>query len=775
MLSYDLNTVTEQGKQTNSLNDTMNLSNAINVRHSKTADMNPGASIDGTEAESHQVEKTELWDLAIVEPETTDPAPVSQYDRNFLNPLPQQVPMHILGRPIEVANTTISPGFPAFESSGLAFKWLSNPAITQAMRTFDWIRPAFSLKLLMRASPSVYGLALVYWYYGPQKPGLSQEFKSSASSHIVDIASAEATEIEIPYVHPKEFLTKDFDMVQNYFTFGITTLQSATVQSGITPEYDIQIFLSAHDVDVGGYITAQSITQEYIEEQLEFQSKTGVDSMLLAGMAAMPVIQQVAGVFSAMYEGTRSVKDTHEPLYPGDSSSQQSGFPLGNAAIGTKQAYFGNMNSLQQQPQMANLTEFDELRRIDSRVACGKGEHRLDDIVANGTLVHQATFDPSVQESIIPLDVNFMGLYHRSISQHFRYFRGRPSLVLHFCTSPLMAARFTIQWHPITFPLLTEVTSDVPSHTVLVRGVKRVHIEIPFHHQNPITTPETTEFGFLRIIQTQAVTPFASGVTPQVFLVVTGAMKHAQYFSLQCAKGPTKAPAAVVEEKEADEEDTVKVLRNKLRFQSLRNIHRIEPEISFCISPHQKTDIYQEVETLEAVCKRWTRRELGLTPRDINSLMSPGPLVLPTAARTDDVYGDNLDKFQNYFALYRGGREFRVKPGLTSGANPTTIFVSMATPEPQVTEAARDPANGTHIIASEVTLGEVRNVVEYVAPYLNRFKATNPVLVEHYPEPVNTNMPDEVSETGEPALVYSRAAEDLQFFWLNVINEIRRV
>ena len=664
-------------------------------------------------------------------------------ERELINPYPNQTPEAMLGRPIKVEDMP----FGTTVLRNLVSWWEIRNVKT--LDTFAWYRCDFRVRLLLRSSATAYGWVMAAWKYGEAKsdPALAEPFyMSTMDSAFMDVSSSTATEFDIPFIHPAPYFVKGSAHKDDYIELWLYKPTALADISTGSSTVDVEIWLEAYNIDVGGYVLPQSVVIPHSSKMPSTPGTTGFIQNIATAVNTAATVASAVGSMATLHQESQPLKAGSQPV--NSLRTTQDGVPEENAAGGVKIAMFGNLNSIGGAPQIPSLCEFHP-----RDIATHTSRTLLSKVTQTPSLIWAENF--AIQNQTIDIPLRCFGSYGHLVANYFRYYRGTHRLGLHFYTHPLLSARFTVQIFYADIAVDENVTT-IPTMNFLIKGSETKMLDVPFHKNIAVLPTYPTTAGTVatvRIKMMREPSAFATGVTPYVFLAASlSSTEDAQFFSVRAAPG-NDLPVVIP--------------------QSLRSMHATQGEtlVSASTSP---VPWYPEITTVEELCQRWFAREI----RDEASNSArfdiiPYALVPAlTVSSADLPYGTPYDVFASIFALSRSSMEFKVSldPSKTGTLGPTA-FVAMTngTPLSYGVRNAFDPANGAHY----TNVGQ-QSIVEYRAPFLSPYRALNWGVLNEYPlsnvnavEGVSQNFEEFKTTSGQQMLVFARACEDLQFTYIN--------
>lgn len=664
-------------------------------------------------------------------------------ERDIINPYPNQTPQALLGRPVKV----FSGPFAQNINTTLLTTW--ETANAKTLDTFEYYRCDFRLRLLLRTSATAYGWVMAAWKYGfskGQPPIPEPQFMATMDSAFIDVSSSTAVEFEVPFVYPAPYFRKA-NGVGSYIQLWTEPGETADISTG-SRQVDLEIWVEAYNIDVGGYVQPQA-------------DKGTVGGRMAGFLNTASQMAPVAAAVAGMYNRESSAQEESQTARSGrvennPIETMADGVAEENAASGIKIAMYGNLNTIKPARQIATLGEF-----VPADVGVNGSCTLLSDLVTLPGLPLTAAF---VAPGFSDIPLRLFGPYGRLISNYFRYYRGTHRVGLHFYTHPLLSGRFTVQiFYEGTS---SDVTSTaVPTMNFLIKGSETKVIDVPYHRSTAVmpTLPlaEAT-IATMRVTMTHAPTAFATGVTPFIYLAVSvSGTEDAQFFSIRASPGnDLPIPPAMVE------------------AQSLRKIHKVQGESLVAASTTQ-VPWYPEITTVEQLCQRWFAREIRneASNQFRYDIIPYGFTTEVEIPEVDIMYGIPYDVFSTVFALSRASLEVKVAldPIVVPPAQQiASVAMTNGTPTSHGLRNAFDPGNGVHL-----TNVPQQSVVEYRAPFLSPYRALNRQLILNTPivgvnniEGVSHNFDDfTASPTQLP--VYARTCTDVQFTHVNCVQFYR--
>jgi len=414
---------------------------------------------------------------------------------------------------------------------------------------------------------------------------------------------------------------------------------------------------------------------------------------------------------------------------------------------------YGNLASVSPCVELPTLTEMP-LYKIPPSLYADREFHCLSDIVQNATL-YTGIEVTTTTTTLIPVTPLEWSGWVGNVMEYFRFYRARPRLILSFFTSPLIASRFSVNFTP-TLPG-TGLDAGYPLESFEVKGSVTKVFEIPWVALSPVL-PVAETLGTVTLSCDAAPRPLTSGGVAKVFVLVHVALgPGAQFFSIRCPPkaawvDPTPIPAA--------SEPVAGQTQEITGHSSLREIARVEPDISFCRTPVIKAVSYMdETTTIEELMGRWNSsllvRSSSFVPMR-NDIQAAGydSGAFPGFFNS---WGDNVDAWAPCFTLWRGSREYRFATSTGAGF----VAAMMSQDESSSYGNGLDFGNGTY---AQPTGSEV--VSQLRVPFLSRYLA-----VLAYTGVRNANSAPFAANSTlayTDLIVYtSRSGPDFQVFHLN--------
>lgn len=675
--------------------------------------------------------------VATIEPTAIASTPDVRVPQEFYDPTLTDTPSHIIGRPVRIGTYTLTAASSAAIHIPIVNPWTTNATITKALSPYNMMRPTFELQFLTRCSSTIYGMIQMGYYYGPiTKPypyvTLDETIQlSSAHTHMQSVASSGAVTMNVPFVFPYEWMSTTDVTHDQLFTAFVSNLGISSLEAGADTNVDIEVWVTCTDIQVQGLV-AQST---FAAAGLVAAGATGAQFASKA-YNTLDSIEQTSNTIRHLSRKVKIANDVNK------ANNVVDGFPAYGAAVGIKDAQYGDVNSLSRQVQLPRLTEMTINNKLNSSVYGDTMQHRLSELASHGTILHTEQFTAKGQSFSIDLRSEYFGEWHKYIMSHFRYFRGRPRFKLWFVTSPLLAFRFQVSYSRNPLFTVDAGTSDVSKMNFLVKGSEEVIVEIPYVNWYPIAHYEAT-IGKLVIECTQLATSLTTTGNSSCFLCLVPFMApDTQYFSVQ-------APKLV-----------------KYTGQSLRAVVYEPVSLDFSSAPHMQTSLYDEVETVEELMLRWSTRDK--TPSS-NGILDTTLQKNPTYPTAFSKWGDKCDAFTCIYTLYRGSRDFRILT--TSTTTNEDVWVSVPQDVSYVSQLG-ELANGTQYFATKTKTGVAGALtfeayMEFTAPWINSVVADtvyNTTFGTTEPLPLDTNYVDSTK-------FWSRAGSDYQVFVLNMLPQ----
>lgn len=739
--------------------------------------------MDGTDASPVASTKDELFQVDYVEQVNDTKATGENFLRPIINPYPQQTPAHILGRPIVVleeafGNTMVHEDF--------VQKWNTHYAFI--LKYFRLFRCDFKLQFVIRSSGTQYGCGLVSWMRGQAYAGLESKTgadarlrRTSADSYLVDFSSSDALEIYVPYLFHKPYINREISLeLASYMTFFTDLVFLNNISTGTDSRVDLLVYMSAHNIDVGGYrndaaaasvnpgvlVNAHStartlnslanpsgsfaqqattalgtagalfkVGQKLYSDYMNNGAGDFIDPQKL-----MNIIHEPAEAMNTV-AGFESIMEKAEELALGEEGLAQQ-----NSAQGVKIAMYGNMNQITKNRQIPELSETCLQTPMFPR-----SMHKLADVAMCPVVVSYTSFNTKGQAAVLSLTQ--LG-WIQAVTEHFRLARMTYRVGLHFICHPLAAGRFQVQVFPTNAAVYTPATNstDVPTFNFLVKGSDSKMFDIPFHNDT-FALDTQDRYGNLRVTMLEKPTQFTNGVDLVIGMLITvSAGNDAQFFSVRNLPGKDlAAPTQVV------------------NAHSLRRMHSVPAEIAVGVGCAPKVPYLPEVTTVEELAQRWSARIAAAA--FVQSRYGPLPIahrygVDKTGSANQAIYGCKYDTIADWFYMTRSSIDIRVELVPTEGENTAYATMTDGVEIQSVgSRNAQDPANGgTYTKESQMP------VLEYRAPFISVWNASSAGFISKVAQ-VNTNA-DKFVGTEPNSFkqnVYARAGEDVRFDHLNIL------
>lgn len=649
------------------------------------------------------------------------------------------IPQRIIEGPI---GTPISYPFDVFSL------YMNTIRSQRNMSSFTGIRGNIKLRVTLRSAITAYGTGMVSWIYGPHRPGKDLEedqvLRSTGHAIVFDVPSSPEIILDIPYINNQEFISKFYT---NYATLTINLFSLDSIDTAIAPTVFSEIWMSMEDVEVTGYIEAQS--QQVVLAQREYQLPGRMSLPLAVGAVATVanvgasvmtsvVTQGYTDLKKAVYGEVKSrMQEKTAPKEKFQDQADSSQKASSNIQTPVYSAPYGNMNSLAPTTALQNMTEMP-MWKINPSEFGDVENHSLSDIVQNAAYYDSHTFTAVGNTVGHSYAYERMGGYAGYISQHFRYARARIRVGMWFTFSPLMSARFQIRVASFGTLFLTESDSSLAMSTLLVKGSSFHIVELPYNFPSPVIPCDETSFTVEVKLISKGEPTTAGNVPPIRVHFFTSMGPNAQFFSVRhpTLQPPVPDPPLFIEAQA-----------------STREMNRAEPDIRFSDGPLQQISYMDSVDTIEELCSRWSTHMTPVKTVD-NAPRVPSAGALPAGQEFMNAkYGDNVQHFIPLFALWRGSRDFRYAPGSTI---PIESRPTMST-EGLSYYSSSSIANGGFIVGDD-------QVVQVRVPFLTRFRALLGTVAS---DADTTPLPLTNIGLASTDAVYSRGSPDFQLFHLN--------
>jgi len=683
-----------------------------------------------------------MFEVDYVEPVTLADKVAPPFPRPIINPFPNQTPEHMLGRP----EVLYRGDFLDSIADDYLQWWVGRKA--DYLSRFSYFRADFKLQFVFRTSGTQYGYGMISWWRGPYPeaiPNYTIEKSSTADSYLIDYTACDAIEIEIPWVYRRPYIVlSELEQLRSYFSVVFKQGVLKTISTGADASVHVAVYMTAHNIDVGGMKDKPVVVQGHSL----FKQKMD--------MPSQPSLLRSIGTLASMTMGVAPVLlQTAINQFVGDSDN--SGSTNGNAAQGVKIAMYGNLNEISQTPskQIPLLAEGDMHSPMYP-----PSHHKLVDIAKIPGIIATVDFTTKDQKLIIPLT---LGPWGDMIATHFRGVRGTSRVGLHFFTHPLLAARFAVQMNTNDQITTNDPNStDIPTLVFLVKGSDSKMIDCPYHHDTFIrqtTATGVAPFNNLTVQMTAAPTEFATGVDTSVLLVVTmSAAEDVQYFSVRNIPGKDFDPTPPIVLK-----DEAVVVAH-----SIRRLHSQTAEICMGSITTPQVPFLPEVNTVEQLAQRWSRRVISETYNDARYQVTPMPFSFTSMTEAirdgQELYGCKYDVIATWFYMARASLDIRVVLG-TAASGITEAWVAMAdgiSSSSTGVLGAKDPANGITL-----TRNDQQPILEYRVPFISieNGAVRNEVT---YITAVNSNVAT-FAVSPKFQEVYARATEDIQLTHINIL------
>jgi hypothetical protein len=433
-------------------------------------------------------ENTQLTTQLLVENVYEDK--LSQPDVD-LDPYEDKTPVDMLTRQylirtITLASASLTTFYPAADL-------ISVPTIQKYLQRFKFLRAGIKLTFLLVSNQMQYGAVGISFLPYTVSTALwsSEQQRSQAELHLLDISEQEAFEMELPYFSPL-----------NYWDLGTFTdpgwavtvegLLLNTITTTAPNTIKMQVFASFVEPEAAGYLP---------EPAAVFQMFAGTR----AGIAATGrVVRNVAGGFldhagataGLAFQAGRVASDVNNavnlgnrlmgtaPSAPATSAKLEVCPDLSSPSRGVQFSTLGDMGThgLVAAPSIRNIYSIREM--------CSVPTYLRSNFITDDTVVNFSA-DPFVP-----------GSYAKYVSKMYKYWRGSTRILLRFVTSPLVSGRFKVTLFPAsTSSASPYIEGDLPSWIVTVRGSTSWSLEIPYLQRKPWLP--TTDFGFLPTVRVQ--------------------------------------------------------------------------------------------------------------------------------------------------------------------------------------------------------------------------------------------------------------------------------
>lgn len=623
--------------------------------------------------------------------------------------------------------------------------YFTSQRVENVLRPFRWIRATIKLRVLFRASASLYGAAYTGWYYGkqqiPDAPFNLNEtwgIATSGNCHFVDLAGHQEIEMTIPWRSALEFRATT-DSWADYISFFFNILDVESLEPAAPKGVDYEVWMHLEDVELSGYIDAQSQPKS-----------TGFGLHDLPAVASFLTSVPTTTIASLAYDAV------HKRVY-GDNAPKEAGVehkpPSSQENTQTPVVFqqYGNIAALHPIPELQTIGDVG-LNKIPSSLYGDDDYHLISDLISIPCLLERTVFTTTGQEYKPAMGPLYLAGWAKEMAQHFRFYRGRQRLVIDFITSPLMSARFQIEFHQFN-EVYNSTDSGKPTQTVEVKGSTRVVVETPFVSQRPVAPTEGPS-GWINIRLLAAPIPLSSGGLAKVMCYIHSSLTpDTEFYSIRetpLTQWYVPPPPPVAVEGQA----------------ALREMRHIPVDFDMGTGPLTPLNHMTPIKTVEEIMARWSNRYLPSSTSGITTVLSndifPSDELLPAGAEfVNNQFGDNVDKIAPLFALWRGSRDFRTGKTTvsTTSSEYADAWINMSQAESLSYLNGPDPGNGGCLVAAN-EINQFR--VPFLSPYLvaNASNGTQP------PYQTNSNLEFSPSAPTKTTCI-SRAGPDFQLFYPN--------
>lgn len=398
------------------------------------------------------------------------------------DPYPDKTPFSILTRRYLIQSFTL-----ASDGVQIIFPFarlMEQPTLSNYLSAFRYLRSGMKVDIQLVSTPMQFGLVQV-----SQLPFTSSTTdwntftqRSQADAHLLDISQQNMVTLTLPYLRPKLYHDLDAEDFKSWRVI-VEALYVNAITTDSPTNVIVNVFAALENPETAGFIPEAS-----------FQSRDlGANPVGRAAELFSRVAKQ-AGPFLGALSGTDSSDVISKLSSIGGSEIQQ----------GLQQGVQDSLNIASQlgvtmsQPENAKLALMGELSipavqgtNTASRLGdCREAKHdylpgshttRLHKIAETPVLHQEFVF--ATTADILTIDASpFSDFSHSNyLLKMFKFWRGGSRILIRFCSSQMVSARFRITVFPAG--LATDdvgAIGDVPSWIVTVKGSEEVCFAVPY-------------------------------------------------------------------------------------------------------------------------------------------------------------------------------------------------------------------------------------------------------------------------------------------------------